>query len=79
MGIKKNYQIQIWQLSSFLDTLSQFWLQPLLKPTNLTNDLSSLKVLILFSTLREHSVNRALTLVGPPKDNLTSLLYYGGP
>ena len=31
-------QMQIWQLSSFLDTLSTFWSQPLLKPTNLTND-----------------------------------------
>ena len=50
--------MQIWQLSSLLDTMSPLWSQPIQKR--------------LFLTLREPSVNRkyllALTLVGPPRD-----------
>ena len=58
--------MQIWQLTSFLDTLSPFWSQSLLN--SVTTKLNK------FSTLREPSVNRkdlqALTLMGPTRDIL---------
>ena len=60
--------MQIWHLSSFLDTLSLFWSQPLLKPTNLT------KQVFFIMTSGEPAVNRidsqALTLAGPKRNHL---------
>ena len=39
--------MQIWQLLPFLDTMSPFLSQPLLKLTNFTNDPPILKLLII--------------------------------
>ena len=62
--------MQIWQLSSFLDTLLPFWLKPIQKIMNLTNNLSILKLLIINRSLVTDNVIRVWqTLVEPPRYN----------